>query len=285
MEETELKNNLARYKRKISSQFGEDGILEKIFKTIPDSDRWCVDVGAGNGRTYSNTWNLITAKRWSGVLIECNPVLMDTLRATHRGNPTVLCIHKEASFESPDTLDEILPNAPVTTGFDLLSVDVDGNDYHLWQAMMLYQPKVVLIEFNPTIPNDTEFIQPRNLKVKQGSSLLSLTHLAMRKGYELVATTECNAFFVKREYFMLFGIRDNSLSAIRKESYQSRLFQLYDGTLMLSGQRSFLWQPHLDIEQSDIQVFPRFMWTCPPPKSCIKRFFFRTMRFLHRKIY
>ena len=54
-----------------------------------------------------------------------------------------------------------------------------------------------MVEFNPTIPADVEFVQPRDIKINQGS-LLSLTKLGQEKGYELVAALDLNAFFVKR---------------------------------------------------------------------------------------
>jgi hypothetical protein len=63
----------------------------------------------------------------------------------------------------------------------LLTIDIDGNDYHIWDSMQKYQPKVVIIEYNPTIPNDIKFIQEANFDVNQGSSLRAKIELGGKK--------------------------------------------------------------------------------------------------------
>ena len=105
-----------------------------------------------------------------------------------------------------------------------------------------FSPRLVVIEFNPTIPNDVFFVQARDQSFNHGSSLLALIELARQKGYELVVTTDVNAFFVRSDLFHLFGIEDNSIGAIHNPgAYESRIFQLYDGTLVLGRKKkSFL---------------------------------------------
>jgi hypothetical protein len=117
--------------------------------------------------------------------------------------------------------------------FDLLSIDIDGNDYHVWDTVKTYKPRLVIIEFNPTIPSDIEFVQEKNNSINHGNSLLSLVKLGKSKGYELIATTYCNGFFVEKEFFDLFKIEDNSIDSLWKNPEAPRIFQLYDGTLML----------------------------------------------------
>lgn len=130
--------------------------------------------------------------------------------------------------------------------------------------MKLYDPKVVMIEFNPSMSADIEFVQLRDIKVNHGSSLLSLTKLGKQKGYELVATTDINAFFVKKNYFELFGIKDNAPCIIYKErKYETRLLQLYDGSLVLYGCKRLLWHG-IEINQKRIQVLPKFFIEFPP---------------------
>ncbi|KKR71817.1 MAG: hypothetical protein UU15_C0041G0001, partial [Candidatus Levybacteria bacterium GW2011_GWC2_40_7] len=111
-----------------------------------------------------------------------------------------------------------------------------------WQTIENYTPKVVIIEFNPSIPVDIEYIQPKDLSINQGSSLLSITKLARQKGYELIATTKWNAIFTRKKYFKLFRIKDNSPVAIyRIRQYQTQIFQLFDGTIKIVGNTSMLW--------------------------------------------
>lgn len=247
---------LSSYRKKITSQHGEDGIIEKIFEIIKDTDKWCVEFGADDGKRNSNTWNLITNKGWSAVQIEADTKKYKKLLQTYKNHDRAIYINKLVNFKGPNTLDNLLLITPVPKSFDLLSIDIDGNDYHIWDSIKPYKPKVVIIEFNPSIPVDIEFVQPKDIKVRQGSSLLSLIKLGKKKGYELVATTSINAFFVKKEYFELFEIKNNSPSLIHKEhKYETRLFQLYDGTLVLSGCKELIWH-RIEIRQEEIQVLP-----------------------------
>jgi hypothetical protein len=239
---------------------GEDGILEAIFELIPDTNHWCVEFGAGDGVTLSNTFNLIANKGWASVQIESHAEKFNALSNTHQANSNVICLHDQVGFEGQNTLDSILKATPIPTDFDLLSIDIDGNDYHVWEAVCDYRPKVVVVEFNPTIPNQVEFVQPRNMALNQGSSLLALINLGKRKGYELVATTDWNAFFVDKFYFELFGILDNSIWQLyKKVDYLTHVFQLFDGTIVVNGCNRLLWHNiELDLEtvQQEIQVLP-----------------------------
>jgi len=132
--------------------------------------------------------------------------------------------------------------------------DVDGNEYHLWDSMNEYRPRVMVIEFNPTIPNEVVFIQPRDMKVFQGSSLKAFVELGKRKGYELIATNETNAFFLLKELFPKFGIADNSIDALHTDHrFETKLFQLYDGTLKIAGNTKLLWH-NLPIDEEKLQT-------------------------------
>lgn len=113
------------------------------------------------------------------------------------------------------------------------------------------------MEFNPTVPNHTEFVQPRDFSLHQGNSLLSLTNLADRKGYELVAVTVTNGIFVCRELFPKAGLTYNSLDTLRpSRDLQTTLFQLYDGTLVLDGFTNLFWHDMMPIPPERIQVSP-----------------------------
>lgn len=266
---------LSNYKKIITSQFGEDGIIEKIFEVIgnPASQRWCVEFGAGDGKTFSNNWNLIVNKGWSAVEIEADKKLYKRLIRAYRDNSRVTCVNRRIDFSGANTLDEVLSRTPLSDDFDLLCIDVDGNDYHVWESLRRYSPRVVMIEFNPTIPADLEFIQPRDMKINQGSSLLSLAKLGREKGYELVAALDVNAFFVRREYYPLFKIKDNTPVRVRKiNKYETRLFQLYDGTLVLAGNKTLLWRG-IQIDENKIQVLPKHSRRYPARIGFLQKLF------------
>ncbi|MBI3634351.1 MAG: hypothetical protein HY228_01905 [Candidatus Yonathbacteria bacterium] len=248
---------LLDYHRKITSQFGEDGIIEKIFEVIGEKNKWCVELGALNGVHDSNVWNLLNHRGWSGVLIEADITNYKKLETLYRPREDIACINEFVSFEGNHSLDAIFANTQIPREFDLLSLDIDGNEYHLWKSLVTYSPRAMIVEFNPSIPNDIDFVQPRDMNVFQGSSLLALVKLGKQKGYELISVVGVNAIFVKKELFPLFEIKDNSPEMLYTDkSAYTRLFQLYDGTLVLSGCDMLLWHKK-KIRAEDIQIVPR----------------------------
>lgn len=248
--------DLLSYSRNATSEHGEDGVIHKIFEIIGEGNRWCIELGALNGKHGSNVWHLVKEEGWSGVLIEADQTYFEKLQQEYAGVGRVHCINAFVSFEGNTTLDAVLAQTPLPKEFDLFSLDIDGNEYHLWDSMINYRPCVMVVEFNPTIPNDVQFIQPRNMNVFQGSSLKALIELGKRKGYELVAANEVNAFFVVKELFSKFGIADNSIDALHTDhQYETKLFQLHDGTLRISGYDQLLWHK-LPIDVEKLQVLP-----------------------------
>ena len=264
--------NAKEYKRNIFSQFGEDGIIEKIFSIIPHPCKWCVEFGAWDGKHLSNTHILLSQKDWSGALIEADRNRFKTLCRTYKDNQRVICINEMVAFDGENVLDNILSKTPIPKDFDLLSIDIDGNDYHVWKSLQYYKPKVVIIEFNNTIPNSIEFVQEANYSVNQGCSLLVLDNLAKQKGYELLVVTDFNAFFINAEYFPLFNIVDNSLEVINKnQKYITHVFQLFDGTIVWQGNRRLLWHG-IEINPSKLQVLPKYIRYFPESRpSWFKR--------------
>jgi hypothetical protein len=225
---------LLKFARNVHSQKGEDGIIAKALEVMGASQGWCVEFGAWDGEHLSNTYNLIANQGFSAVLIEGSVDRFRALAEKFRNNPKVTAINTFVGFTERDGLDEILATTAIPLDFDVLSIDIDGNDYHAWKAVSRYRPKLVVIEFNPTIPSVLEFVQKADMSVNHGSSILSLSLLAKEKRYELVAATDYNCFFVPSEYFPLFGIEDNSVEAIRpNEELVSYIFNGFDGTVFV----------------------------------------------------
>jgi hypothetical protein len=277
------KNNwLNDFARNVTSSGGEDGIVEKIFEIIGAQNKWCVELGALNGTHDSNVWNLINNHDWSSVLLEADKTYFEKLSDLYKNNEKVTCLNMFVSFEGESSLDSLFSKTKLPKDFDMLSLDIDGNDYHLWDSLKKYEPRIVVIEFNPTIPNDIQFVQPRNMSIQQGSSLLSLAQLGKQKNYELVAVTYPNAFFVKKDLFPKFGIANNSLNELHKDhQYETRLFQLYDGTLKLVGYDQLFWHKK-KINEEDIQVLPKSKRVYPAGIS--SRSTMRDMKYFIRKL-
>jgi hypothetical protein len=255
---------LLDFKSDTYSQTGEDGIIKKILEVIPQNDKWCVDFGAWDGLYLSNTRNLIETKGYSAILIEGDKVRFAELKRNFAQNKNVIAINRFVGFEKEDNLDQILKMTPIPNDFDFLSIDIDGNDYHVWKAISDYNPKIVCIEFNPTIPTEIEFIQSADTSVKQGASLLSLVKLGKDKGYELVSVLKFNAFFVRSKYYPLFKIENNSPKVLRTNlSDITYLFSGYDGKIFLTGSLRLPWHGGIELRESKVQHLPRIIQKHP----------------------
>ena len=265
--DTKLENNnditrtdlwLSRFARNVTSQYGEDGIIEKVLEVIGVKDKWCVEFGSWDGKTCSNTYYLITDKGYSAVLIEGNPKRYKDLLKTFGDNDRVIPLNAFVGFDNENDLDSILKKTDIPTDFDVLSIDIDGNDYHVWKAIRNYKPKVVVIEFNPTIPATVEFVQSADKRLQHGSSLLSITKLATSKGYELVCATASNAIYVDENFLGLFGINDNSVGTMMTDqSYITHIFSGYDGTVFIRGCGVIPWQ-EIAYKESRVQQIPKW---------------------------
>jgi hypothetical protein len=254
---------LKEYRRDVYSQTGEDGIVEKILETLPQNDYWCVEFGAWDGVSLSNTRNLIKHKGYSAVLIEGNAERFAELQRNCAQDTNTVAIKTFVGFENHNNLDHILGTTPIPRDFDFLSVDIDGNDYHIWQSLSLYRPKLICIEFNPTIPPEVRFVQPRHPFVSQGSSLLSLVDLGKEMSYELVSVSTYNAFFVRSEFYPLFQIESNSPETLWTDLENiTYLFSGYDGTVFLRGSCRLPWHK-INLTESRVQLLPRFLRSYP----------------------
>lgn len=249
-------NLLARYARNEFSQFGEDGIIEKVLDVLSGRDNWCVEFGAWDGIHLSNTYNLIKNRGFKSVLIEADSKKFIELQRNLSKYEAVL-INRFVTFEGPSTLDNLLAQTKIPSNFDFLSVDIDGNDYHVFSSIERYRPKLVCIEFNPTMPNDVEYVQPRDFRVKKGASPLSMVKLAKSKDYGLVACTSCNLFFVDQAQCRGAAIEIRELAEIRDDA-DCRVFAFvgYDGGVCLSQGLKFPWHG-FTARTDSLQVLPR----------------------------
>jgi hypothetical protein len=273
---------LLDYRSNVHSQTGEDGILGKVVGMLPQTDRWCVEFGAWDGEYLSNVCHLVDAHGYSAVLIEASSRKFEDLLRRHSKNPKVVAINRTVGFQDHDGLDAILADTAIPVDFDVLSIDIDGNDYHVWNQVSRYRPKVVCIEFNPTIPNEVRFVQPADPTVAQGASLSALADLGRSKGYELVCVLTFNAIFVRSEYFPLFEIEDNRPEVLRADlDLITYFFTGYDGTVFLRGAAWLPWHD-LPLEESRLQALPRRLRGYPLDYSPFQRVLFRLWRSVRR---
>jgi len=179
---TELKNA----EKSIYSQAGQDGVLEAIFKQLKIIKGTFVEFGAGNGVNISNTAHLRMNKGWRGLLMDTEPQ-----------SPIV-----EREFITARNINRILAMYKVFE-LDYLSIDIDGNDLWVWEAIEI-KPKVVSIEYNSKFRYDESYSIEYNPEHKwegddyYGASLLALKRIGEKKGYTLVYVVgELDAIFVR----------------------------------------------------------------------------------------
>lgn len=256
---------LRNFARNVTSQYGEDGIIEKIFQLIGVENCWCVEFGAWDGKYLSNTWELINSKGWFGVLIEGDRGRAERLAASHAARAgEVFVINSFVGWQGQNSLDQLLATTPIPSEFDLLSIDIDGNDWHVWDRLQNYRPRLIVVEFNPSASNELYFVQEANPEVNQGASLLAFIELAKTKGYELVATTYANAFFVRAEDFPKIGIEDNSIDAMYEPYMDLQICQGFDGTILAAGHMWLNWHG-IPLTQEDFQILPKALRKYPDP--------------------
>jgi hypothetical protein len=197
--------NLNRFERQVFSQFGEDGIIEEIFRRIGTQSRTFLEIGVGDG-LESNT-ALLLLKGWTGYWIDGDRRQMQAIRKHFRdpmskGELRVLCRHM--TTENAVTA---IRELQVPAELDLMSLDIDRNTYWLWAALEQLRPRAVVVEYNAFIPPDIDWkveYDARRLwngTTYFGASLKAYELLGKQLDYHLVGCTlsGVNAFFVRSD--------------------------------------------------------------------------------------
>lgn len=247
------------YEQKIYSQNGEDGIIDYIFSQIETTNKFSVEFGVGDG-FESNTAYLLEKKNWTGLMMDYgsdnkihvsnvvkkawknkNLGLKKNIQNDIRFAKKILSRNKRTkSFQfdiknervTAENIQNLFAKYNVPTDFDLLSIDIDFNDYWVWKSIVDYFPRVVIIEYNSSIPSNESKVVPYDPDSIWdgtnyfGASLLALNNLAIQKGYTLVGcdSNGINAFFCKTEL-----LSDYSLNSI-DELYRSPKYgEIIDG--------------------------------------------------------
>jgi hypothetical protein len=184
------------------SQNEEDGLLLALFKRIGTTDQRFVEIGCGmNG---GNSGFFAQECGWSGLMVDAKSASIEKVTVRFRGHP-VRTVKQRVTREG---VNGMLEKFGFTGELDLLSIDIDGMDYWVWEALTVCSPRVVAIEYNwlfgaeraVTIPYASEFdLGAIGNRGYRGASLAALAHLGRAKGYRLVATERVNAFFLRND--------------------------------------------------------------------------------------
>jgi len=188
------------------SQWGEDGIIDWLVKCLPEIPESFVEFGVEDYRE-SNTRLLLQQRNWRGVIIDGSSYHIDNIRNQDiywRYDLTAL-----HAFIDRENINSLVGDAGLQGAIGLLSVDIDGNDYWVWEALEVVSPVIVVCEYNAvfgdihplSVPYDPLFERTaaHHSNLCFGASLPALIGLGRRKGYTFVGTNSngCNAFFVR----------------------------------------------------------------------------------------
>jgi hypothetical protein len=221
-------NSLTDYELGVLSQNGEDGVLQEVLRRIGSRSRYFVEFGASRGE-QANCVLLADYYRWHGLFIESSSDDYAALESKYRGNRRVMTRHE---LVTADNIQALLRDAGVPEVFDVLSIDIDGNDFWVWRAAHSFTARVVVVEYNGNLAMDDQLVMPRDDEHRWdgsdyfGASLGAYRELAAKKGYELVHTdsTGVNAFFVLREEAAAFSALGRAVA--RAPNYLGRGLRL-----------------------------------------------------------
>lgn len=202
-------SDLSRYELRVFSQNGEDGVLVEILNRIGVTHHYFVEFGIQEG-VEGNCVLLADVLGWSGLFLEADPDFFAGVSRKYAGSR----VRVVQELVTADRFDEILTAADVPTDLDVLSIDIDGNDVYVWDALTSHQPRVVVVEYNSGIAGEGPLAQPHvpdrswDGGSAWGSSLSALETVARRKGYTLVHTdlSGVNAFFVRDDLVAAVGV-------------------------------------------------------------------------------
>ena len=186
---------------RLLSQNQEDGILWSLFQQIGTTTKTFVELGSG--ATGGNAAMLAGEFGWTGLLVEGD---QGKVEYAGRRFPRAKAV---CAWITPETVNDLLERNGVAGEVDLLSVDVDGVDYWVWQAITVCTARLVMLEYNSmfgpdravTVPYDPKFNRRDHRFCYYGASLSAMTQLSATKGYRLVAVepTGVNAFFLRND--------------------------------------------------------------------------------------
>jgi hypothetical protein len=196
---------LLRSGYRVYSQADEDGILHEIFRRIGEGKRTFLELGVGNG--LENNTLFLLVQGWSGIWIEGSDRKVAAAKKNLAGPVADGRLKVERHFVTAPTIDKQIATLAGSRDVDVLSIDLDGNDYYILDAIRSISPRVIVAEYNSKFPGDIPWIIEYNEGHRWdgtdyfGASLKSLETLLAPRGYSLVGCNilGTNAFFVRTD--------------------------------------------------------------------------------------
>ncbi len=226
-----FRKELSRRRARHYSQNGEDGVIERLLELVGIETRFYVELGAGSGDECNTRW--LRENGWSGVMIDRD-----------YENPALPLYKHHITVEN---IKPLLARYNVPRNFDLLSIDVDGNDYWICKAVLEdYCPRVAVVEFNAGLPSYVAVTIPYDPNYRwagepnTGQSLLALKRLGEANSYSLVYARPPNAYLVRKDLLPW-----NYRSTSTREASGSLFFMLPAFMSLLGVVRDKRWNSEL----------------------------------------
>jgi len=198
---------LSDHEYQVFSQWGEDGIIQFLIKQVKVRNKIFIEFGVEDYRE-ANTRFLLMHDNWTGLVFDADSENIERVRSS------MLCwrhgLRAVTATITRDNINSLITQQGISGEIGLLSIDIDGNDYWVWQAIDAVSPEIVVIEYNHrfgeelavTIPYNENFRRgEQHPKIYFGASLRALVVLGDRKGYAFLGCNSngVNAFFVRRD--------------------------------------------------------------------------------------
>jgi hypothetical protein len=195
---------------KVFSQFGEDGILQYLIREtgITRKETTFIEFGVQD-YSESNTRFLLMNDHWRGLIIDGSKQFMDHVRKQDiYWRHDLTAIH---AWIDRDNINQLIGDADIGGDIGILSIDIDGNDYWVWERIEVVNPVIVVAEYNSvfgsvhaiSVPYDRAFQRHKahQSNLFWGASIAALAHLATIKGYALLGSNTAgnNVFFVRQD--------------------------------------------------------------------------------------
>ena len=219
-----LHDHLSGYEFKVFSQWGEDGIIQHLITHLDIPNRTFIEFGIEDF-SESNCRFLMMKDHWQGYVIDGSKANIARLRSSYYFWRYPLTA--QFSFVTRENIDALLQESRFGLRPGLLSVDLDGVDWHVLDALRHWRPSILVVEYNDvfgfdravSVPYDPAFVRAsaHSSNLYWGASLPAFVHLAKEMGMALVGTNGAgsNAFFVQRD-LLNDRITETTLDACRR---------------------------------------------------------------------
>lgn len=207
-------NDLSEAEFSVFSQWGDDGIIDWLTNNLPKIPRVFLEIGTQDYKE-SNTRFLLMSKNWSGYIIDASKE--DIAKVKKQSIYWKYNLKAFNFFITKENINNILGKIKVPNEIGLLSLDIDGNDYWIWEKIKKISPAIFVCEYNAVFGDINEISTPYSKNFNRtkyhysnlafGASLPAFIKLSNLKNYKFIGTNSngVNAFFVKNKYFKIIS--------------------------------------------------------------------------------